>query len=226
MASRILSKRLLTASLRSNVGLTSKTSMSSSSSTPSTTKKQSSVKSQDHVPTKESPFIRYWPFQKNYLPANANDGPISEKDMMMPEVVEASTGEEKLVLLAFENGFIDPYCTLPTSREGKGTKDNPVIIESFFPERMIACVCEPEQTFHNFTHINYGEKKRCQCGYWMEMREAPRFWEKIPKEELLDITFFRDLEEDGLLDDYLNGKYEEVIHKLEAQADAQQISHH
>lgn len=204
MVFRVSFNRLLAASTRSSIGVTPNASMSSKTPGPP-------------VPTKLPLLERFWPFTKTLTPINQGEEPIENKNVKFPSVIDGATGEEKLLLLAFENGILDPYDNLPTSREGKGTKDNPIIIESFFPDRLVACVCEPEQTFHRFTNVYLGEKKRCSCGYWMELREAPRFWEKIPKESLLEITFFRDLEEQGLLDDYLGGKHDEVLEKLEAQ---------
>lgn len=224
MALRIFSKRLLNnSSFCKNVGVTSSNSMSSKSPAP---KKDSQVEKLDYEPTKEGYLIKYWPFAKTMLPADPRDPPIPVKDLKLPNVVDASTGEEKLMLLAFENGILDPYCNLPTSREGKGTFDNPIIVESFVPSRLVACVCEPEQTFHTYTWLYYGEKKRTNCcGHWMELKEAPRFWEKIPRDDLLEISFFRELEEDGLLDDYLAGKFEEVLAELLERGHVRHVAH-
>lgn len=129
---------------------------------------------------------------------------IPMKDIKFANHVDRATGEEKLLLLAFENGIIDPYCNLPVQRtKGQGTKDNPVKVESFFEDRIIACICEPSKNSHRYTTLYKGEKKRCQCGHWLELVDAPRFWEKIPKEDLLEIKFFKDLEDQGKLDKYL-----------------------
>lgn len=146
-------------------------------------------------------------------PADPNEPPIPSDKVNFPDVTEHATGEEKLFLLAFENGILDPYCNLPAVRGDRGTRDNPVIIESFDDSRMVACVCEDTQNHHKFTTLYKGEPKRCQCGHWMELVDAPRFWEKIPKEDLLDIPWFRELEEEGKLDEYLKtGKLDDGHH--------------
>lgn len=150
-------------------------------------------------------------------PADPNDEPINADDVILPHSVEHATGPHKLLLLAFENGFLDPYSNLPIERNGRGTKDNPLPIEAFGNERMVACACETTQNHLKYTTIYRGEPKRCQCGHWMELVDAPRFWEKIPKEDLLEIPFFADLEEKGELDDLLAGKW--------IQDDKPQISH-
>uniref|UniRef100_A0A6G1S566 Cytochrome c oxidase subunit 5B, mitochondrial n=1 Tax=Aceria tosichella TaxID=561515 RepID=A0A6G1S566_9ACAR len=143
-------------------------------------------------------------------PADPNEAPIPSDKVNFPDVTEHATGEEKLFLLAFENGILDPYCNLPTVRGDRGTRDNPVTIESFDDSRLIACVCEDTQNHHKYTNLYKGEPKRCQCGHWLELVDAPRFWEKIPKEDLVEIPWFRELEEEGKLDKFLQtGKLED-----------------
>lgn len=143
-------------------------------------------------------------FGQSYEAADPNEPPISAKDVRLPDITDTATGEQKLLLLAFENGFIDPYCNLPVERkENEGTKENPIKVESFTGERMIGCVCEPTQNHVKYTHLYMGHPKRCNCGHWLELVPAPRFWEKIPKEDLLEITWFRELEEEGKLDKFL-----------------------
>lgn len=138
-------------------------------------------------------------FGGNLDPADPNDKPIPADKVQFPDVTEHATGEEKLFLLAFENGIIDPYCNLPAERNGGGTKDNPVKVESFSNERMVACICEPTQNYIRYTTVYRGEPKRCQCGHWLELVDAPKFWEKIPKEDLLSIPYIKELEEEGKL---------------------------
>lgn len=142
-------------------------------------------------------------------PADPNEQPIPSEKVNFPDVTEQATGEAKLFLLAFENGIIDPYCNLPVERRGAGTKDNPVKVQSFSEDRLVGCVCEETQNYLKYTHLYKGEPKRCQCGHWMELVDAPRFWEKIPKEDLVTIPYFRELEEEGKLDKFLAGKLEE-----------------
>lgn len=139
-------------------------------------------------------------------PADPNADPIPASKVNFPDVTESATGEYKLFLLAFENGFLDPYSQLPIERKGRGTKDNPIPIESFIDERIVGCVCEESQSFIRYSVVYKGEPKRCACGHWMKLVEAPRFWEKIPKEDLLTIPYFRELEEEGKLDKLLSGE--------------------
>lgn len=146
-------------------------------------------------------------------PADPDEPPIPSDKVNFPDVTEFATGEEKLFLLAFENGILDPYCNLPAVRGDRGTKDNPVPIESFEHSRIVACACEKTQNHFKYTIVYKGEPKRCQCGHWMELVDAPRFWEQIPKEDLITIPWFRELEEEGKLDKYLQtGKLEDDHH--------------
>lgn len=204
MALRILSGRLLTNSVPLRVSVTSSASMSSNN-TPSTTSGKKTKKRE----SLRSMFNQL--IGGNIDPADEKMGPIKAREVNLPNVVEKATGEEKLFLLAFENGIIDPYCNLPIERDGvKGVKkDNPIKIESFFDDRIVACACEPTQTFFRYTFLERGEPRRCHCGYWLELVDAPKFWQKLPKEDLIDIYFFRDLEERGLLDKYLAGEIDD-----------------
>lgn len=146
--------------------------------------------------------------------ADPNAPPIPAEKVNFPDVTEQATGEHKLFLLAFEAGFYDPYCNLPTPRNGRGQKDNPVPIESFTDERLIACVCEPSQNHVRYTFVRKDEPKRCYCGHWLKLVEAPRFWEKIPKEDLITIPYFRELEEEGKLDKLLSGELKDEMVKV------------
>lgn len=109
-------------------------------------------------------------------------------------------------MLAFEQGIIDPYCNLPVERRGGGTRDNPVKVKSFTNYRYVGCICEPNQNHVKYTILNMGEPKRCFCGHWLELVEAPKFWTKIPKEDLLTIPYFMELEAEGKLDAVLAGE--------------------
>lgn len=190
-------------------------SSSSSSSTPAKSGPTGMSSEVPYKPKRESLRSMLASIFGGYVePANPNDPPIPAEKVNFPDVTDHATGEEKLFLLAFENGILDPYCNLPTERNGRGTKDNPVPVESFAPWRTVACICENTQTYLKYTRLYMGEPKRCQCGHWMKLVEAPRFWEKIPKEDLVEIAFFRELEEEGKLDKFLEtGKLEEGDHR-------------
>lgn len=219
MAVRILGSRLAQPSVPLRVCVTSNASMSSSSpassSSSSTPASQPKAGPGNPVPKRESiRSILASAFGGKVEPADPNDEPIDAKDIRLPHSVDHATGERKLFLLAFENGFLDPYSNLPVERNGRGTKDNPVPIEAFGNERIVACSCETTQNHLKYTWVYRGEPKRCQCGHWLKLVDAPRFWEKIPKEDLLEIPYFADLEEKGKLDLLLAGKWpEEDEHK-------------
>lgn len=152
-------------------------------------------------------------------PADPKDGPIPSDRADLPNTVEQATGESKLLLLAFENGFLDPFCNLPTARNGRGSKDNPVLVESFAEERLVGCICEESQNHVKFMHLYRDEPKRCQCGHWLKLVDAPKFWQKIPREDLLTIPFFQEMEMEGKLDKLLSGE-------LDAEKEAKENAHH
>lgn len=207
---RILSSKLLSGTVPRRACVSSMSS-SSGDNVPKTTTAQSTApttrkKLPDKKESLKSLLASLIPGGK-FEPADPSEPPIDPRETRLPESVERCTGEEKLYLLAFENGILDPYCNLPIARGDKGkTKEDAIKIESFFDHRRVACTCEPNQTFYRYTLVLRGEPKRCHCGYWLELVDAPRFWLKLPKEELLDIQFFRDLQDEGLLDKYLAGE--------------------
>jgi cytochrome c oxidase subunit 5b len=202
-----LSARCYPAGLPSAAGffVQSRNMASTPPKAPTTTKANApATQSSNVVPKRESVRSKLASIFGGYVdPADPNEPPIPSEKVNFPDVTDHATGEEKLFLLAFENGILDPYCNLPTVRDGRGTRDNPVTVESFFDSRMVACVCEETQNHHKYTNLHKGEPKRCQCGHWLELVDAPRFWEKIPKEDLIDIPWFRELEEEGKLDTFL-----------------------
>lgn len=215
MALNAISSRLAVArSLSVRVCTTSNASMSSSSAGGKESKLESTKSTKKDVEVgkvvkkRESwrSFFADFGFGKYVDPADPNEPPIPAEDIKFPHVVEQSTGVAKLFLLAYENGVLDPYCNLPVERKGRGSKDNPVPIPSFLNERIVACACEPTQNHLKMITLYRGEPKRCSCGHWMELVDAPKFWEKIPKEDLLEIPYFKLLEAEGKLDDVLAGK--------------------
>lgn len=213
MAMRILSSRLLSGNMPRRVCVTSNASMSSSSENlPKPTEAEATAPTtrKKKLPDKEESFISRWAYLipgAKLEPADPDEPPIDPKEVRIPESVERCTGEEKLYLLAFENGILDPYCNLPIKRGDRGkTREDAIKIESFFDYRRVACTCEPNQTFYRYTMLLRDEPKRCHCGYWLELVDAPRFWLNLPKEDLLDIQFFRDLQDEGILDKYLAGE--------------------
>lgn len=128
---------------------------------------------------------------------------IDLNEIKLPHVAELSTGESKLLLLAYEHGMVDPYDTFPYENAGRHglTIDDPIKIQCWGDERIVACKCEPASTYLCFKRISkYEGPTRCNCGFWIEAVEGDRFWEKLPKDELLTIPHFRFLYENGKLD--------------------------
>ena len=74
-------------------------------------------------------------------------------------------------------------------QRSKGTKDSPTIIHAMDNYRMVGCVCNEEDTNIKWTwlsevrtikwkhasqfHHFQGLPKRCECGYWMELKSHP-----------------------------------------------------
>merc|ERR1712228_818516 len=82
------------------------------------------------------------------------------------------TGLEKYELLAKLAGNEDPFFLRAVTR-GKGTKENPTIINAMDNYRMVGCVCAEEDTNIKWTWLSEGVPKRCECGYWMELKTHP-----------------------------------------------------
>lgn len=215
MAMRILTSRLVqttsnSGSLPVRACLTAQISSSTPAAPPTKSKSPVPVVAEAKVKRESLRSRLASIFGGRVDPADPSQPAIPADEVNFPNIVDRATGEEKLLLLAFENGVLDPYCNLPIERRGRGSRDNPVKVESFFDERIVACVCEPMQNSHRFSVYYKGEPKRCQCGHWIEVVDAPRFWEKIPKEDLVQVDFFKKLEEKGKLDKFLEtGELEE-----------------
>ena len=59
---------------------------------------------------------------------------------------------------------------------GKGTKEEPNVVDSFGNYRMVGCICEPEEDHHiKWMWLMEGKPKRCACGNWFSLKvhEAP-----------------------------------------------------
>lgn len=81
-------------------------------------------------------------------------------------------------------------------------------IESFLNERIVG---ETSQSYIKYTTLYRDEPKRCGCGHRIKLVDAPKFWQKIPKDDLLTIPYFMELEEEGLLDKALSGELDKEI---------------
>jgi len=93
-------------------------------------------------------------------------------DQMMPDPLEHATGLEKYELLAKQAGNEDPFF-LKAVKRAKGTKDSPTIVHAMDNYRMVGCVCSEEDTNIKWTWLCEGVPKRCECGYWMELKTHP-----------------------------------------------------
>jgi len=97
---------------------------------------------------------------------------VNRADMMMPDPVEHATGLEKYELLAKQAGNEDPFF-LKAVKRGKATKAEPTIIHAMDNYRMVGCVCNEEDTNIKWTWLCEGTPKRCECGFWMELKTHP-----------------------------------------------------
>jgi len=99
---------------------------------------------------------------------------IARKQDKMNDPIDHATGLEKWELEQLELGNDDPFFMKPTCR-GKGTKDQPNIVQAMDTYRMIGCVCNEEDTNIKFMWLYEGTPKRCKCGHWfkLEVHEAP-----------------------------------------------------
>ena len=104
-------------------------------------------------------------------------------------MIISSLGLEKYELLAKQAGNEDPFF-LKAVQRAKGTKDAPTIIHAMDNYRMVGCVCNEEDTNIKWTWLSevsinvlimfnvndnclQGHPKRCECGYWMELKTHP-----------------------------------------------------
>lgn len=85
-----------------------------------------------------------------------------------PDPLEHATGLEKRELLNYNIGNMDPWELAPLKR-GPGTREEPNIVPSVLPSRMIACVCSEDALFLSYMIVYEGAPKRCACGYWFKL---------------------------------------------------------
>jgi cytochrome c oxidase subunit 5b len=58
-------------------------------------------------------------------------------------------------------------------KRGKGTKEEPNIVDAMDVYRMVGCVCHEDQTHINWMWVYENEPKRCECGYWFKLKKHP-----------------------------------------------------
>ncbi len=58
---------------------------------------------------------------------------------------------------------------------GKGTRDEPNIVNAMDAFRIVGCHCNSTDTHINWMVVFDGKPKRCECGYWFKLKrhEAP-----------------------------------------------------
>jgi len=88
-----------------------------------------------------------------------------------PDTLETAVGKEKKVMLARLAGD-DRYEPKVFYRAEKTTRDYPNLIPTHFPERMIACLCEPDSGHVNYMWVRKGPPTRCECGHWFKAIDA------------------------------------------------------
>ena len=64
---------------------------------------------------------------------------------------------------------------------GKGTKEEPNIVDAMDSYRMVGCACHEDSTHINWFWLFADKPKRCGCGYWFKLKvhEAPDYY-KMP----------------------------------------------
>lgn len=105
-------------------------------------------------------------------PIDQHKGKFPDDDCQMPDSLGHSVGVERYELLAKEAGDDDPFQLKPIKR-AKGTVDEPTVIASPNAKRMVGCICEEDALTISWMHLHKGEPKRCECGYWFKLVDAP-----------------------------------------------------
>lgn len=90
----------------------------------------------------------------------------------MPDALGHSVGAERHELLAGLAGNDDPF-EMKAQKPAKGTFDEPNIVTSPYPKRMVGCVCEEDALVINYMFLYKGEPKRCECGHWFKLVDDP-----------------------------------------------------
>ena len=110
----------------------------------------------------------------------------------VPTKDEAATGIERVQLEAFKAGVVDPWDRevhkLNDYEKGTGlSKAKPIPVYSTKDRRIIACSCERSENVVGFMWLYKGEPKRCNCGFWFDLKEKTppnKIWE--PEEGKID----------------------------------------
>jgi hypothetical protein len=63
----------------------------------------------------------------------------------------------------------DPFFMNARPR-GKGTKEDPNVVDAMATYRLVGCSCNDEDTNLKWMWVFEGKPKRCACGYWFELK--------------------------------------------------------
>lgn len=75
----------------------------------------------------------------------------------------------------------DPYY-IQARKRNEGTKENPNIVPSFEPKRLVGCVCEEDATSILWMWVHKSDPKRCACGYWFKCVDAHDHFADVEKD--------------------------------------------
>jgi len=105
-------------------------------------------------------------------PVDQHKGKFPSDDVSIPDSLGHSVGVERYELLAKEAGDDDPFQMKPI-KKAKGTFEEPTVVTSPNPKRMIGCICEEDSLTINWMYIHKGVPSRCECGNWFKLVDAP-----------------------------------------------------
>ncbi|CAD6997534.1 unnamed protein product [Ceratitis capitata] len=89
----------------------------------------------------------------------------------MNDPMDHATGIEKRELEQFKSGNKDPWLLDTVLKRGPGTKEQPNMIPSAFDGRIVGCSCKGNR-FVNWMWLEKGAPKRCECGYYFQLKEV------------------------------------------------------
>lgn len=70
------------------------------------------------------------------------------------------------------SSFQDPFFMKMRVR-GKGTKEEPNIVDAMDTFRMVGCHCKADDTYIRWFWLHEGKPSRCECGYWYQLKVHP-----------------------------------------------------
>ncbi|XP_017494435.1 PREDICTED: cytochrome c oxidase subunit 5B, mitochondrial-like [Rhagoletis zephyria] len=89
---------------------------------------------------------------------------------VMNDPMDHATGIEKRELEQLKAGNKDPWLLDTVLKRGPGTREQPNMIPSAFDGRIVGCSCKGNR-FVNWMWLEKGEPKRCECGYYFQLKE-------------------------------------------------------